>query len=148
MLMLISPAKSLDFESPLPTKKHSQPEFLDDSEQLIQELRDLTPPDIQALMKISPQLADLNFGRFLNWQRPFDQDNARPALLAFKGDVYQGMEAESFSAKDFDFAQKHLRILSGLYGLLKPLDLIQAYRLEMGTKFANSRGKKPVRILG
>lgn len=141
MLMLISPAKSLDYESPLATKKHSQPAFLEDSQQLIDELRELSPPDIQTLMKISPQLADLNFGRYLNWQQPFDTDNARAAVLAFKGDVYQGLQAESFSAKDFDFAQKHLRILSGLYGLLKPLDLMQPYRLEMGTKFANSRGK-------
>ena len=141
MLILISPAKSLDFESPLPTKKNSQPDFLDDSEVLIEELRELSPPDIQTLMKISPQLADLNFGRVLNWHRPFDTNNARPALLAFKGDVYQGMAADTFSAKDFDFAQKHLRILSGLYGLLKPLDLMQPYRLEMGSKFENSRGK-------
>ncbi len=141
MLLLISPAKSLDYESPLPTKKNSQPDFLDDSEVLIEELRELSPPDVQAMMKISPQLADLNFGRILNWQRPFDATNARPALLAFKGDVYQGMAADKFTAKDFDFAQKHLRILSGLYGLLRPLDLMQPYRLEMGTKFENSRGK-------
>ena len=141
MLILISPAKALDFDSPLVTKKNSQPDFLDDSERLIEELRELSPPEIQALMKISPQLADLNFGRILNWHRPFDSDNARPALLAFDGMVFQGIDARSFSAKDLDFAQKHLRILSGLYGLLKPLDLIQPYRLEMGTKFENSRGK-------
>lgn len=141
MLILISPAKSLDFDSPLLTKKNSQPDFLNESEQLIKELRALNPTDIEALMKISPQLANLNFGRILNWHRPFDAKNARPALLAFTGDVYQGMAVDTFSAQDFDFAQQHLRILSGLYGLLKPLDLMQPYRLEMGTKFENSCGK-------
>lgn len=141
MLIVISPAKSLDYESPLATEAFTQPDFLDDSEQLIDELRELSPPAIESLMKISPKLADLNFGRFLNWQQPFDASNARQAVLAFKGDVYQGMAAETFTAKDFKFAQQHLRILSGLYGLLRPLDLMQPYRLEMGTKFANSRGK-------
>ncbi|CAA0116784.1 Uncharacterised protein [BD1-7 clade bacterium] len=141
MLMLISPAKSLDFESPLATQTHTQPDFLPQSQQLIDELRELSPPAIQALMKISPQLADLNFGRFLNWQTPFTQDNSRQALLAFTGDVYQGLDVGSFSEEDFSFAQQHLRILSGLYGVLKPLDLMQPYRLEMGTKFANSQGK-------
>ena len=145
MLIVISPAKALDFESPLhssvPMKNASQPEFLADSDELIEQLRELSPPDIEALMKISPQLADLNFGRFLNWQLPFDCENARPALPAFNGAVFQGMQVNDFSAQDFTFAQKHLRILSGLYGLLRPLDLMQAYRLEMGCKFTNSRGK-------
>ncbi|CAA0081750.1 Uncharacterised protein [BD1-7 clade bacterium] len=141
MLMLISPAKSLDFESPLATQTHTQPDFLPQSQQLIDELRELSPPAIQTLMKISPQLADLNFGRFLNWQTPFTQDNSRQALLAFTGDVYQGLDVSSFSEEDFNFTQQHLRILSGLYGVLKPLDLMQPYRLEMGTKFANSQGK-------
>lgn len=141
MLLVISPAKSLDYESPLATQTFSQPDFLAHSQLLIDELRDLTPPAIESLMKISPKLADLNFGRFLNWHQPFDDDNARPALLAFKGDVYLGMAAENFSEDDFSFAQQHLRILSGLYGLLRPLDLMQAYRLEMGTRFENSRGK-------
>ena len=141
MLMLISPAKSLDFESPLATETFSEPDFLAHSQVLVDELRELSPPDIQKLMKISPQLADLNFGRFLNWQAPFTPNNARQALLAFTGDVYQGLDAGSLSEADFAFAQQHLRILSGLYGLLKPLDLMQAYRLEMGTKLANSRGK-------
>jgi cytoplasmic iron level regulating protein YaaA (DUF328/UPF0246 family) len=140
MLMLISPAKSLDYESPLATKKYSQPEFLNDSAELIETVRKLKVTDIQHLMDISPALADLNFGRFLNWHLPFTPDNARPAILAFKGDVYQGMQADTFSAKDFDFAQQHLRILSGLYGLLRPLDLMQAYRLEMGTALKNPRG--------
>jgi hypothetical protein len=141
MLMLISPAKSLDYESPLATKKISQAEFLADSAELIDTVRELSPTDIQALMGISNALADLNFGRFLNWHTPFTPTNSRQALLAFKGDVYVGMNAATFNAKDFDFAQQHLRILSGLYGLLKPLDLMQAYRLEMGTALTNPRGK-------
>jgi hypothetical protein len=140
MLILISPAKSLDFDSPLPTKKFTQPDFLDDSVELINTCRQLKVTDIQNLMDISTPLADLNFGRFLNWHTPFTPANARPAILAFKGDVYMGMQAETFSAKDFDFAQQHLRILSGLYGLLRPLDLMQAYRLEMGTTLKNPRG--------
>ena len=141
MILVISPAKSLDYESPVPTKKFTQPDFLDDSQQLIEEVRELSPPEIESLMKISPKLADLNFGRFLNWQQPFNCDNAKQAVLAFKGDVYVGLAAETFSEADFDYAQKHLRILSGLYGLLRPLDLMQPYRLEMGTRFENSRGK-------
>lgn len=141
MLMLISPAKSLDFDSPLLTEQYSQPDFLAHSQQLINVLQQLSPLDIERLMKISPALANLNMGRFLNWQQPFTPDNARQALLAFTGDVYQGMAASTFSEDDFAFAQRHLRILSGLYGLLKPLDLIQPYRLEMGTALANPHGK-------
>lgn len=141
MLMLISPAKSLDFDSPLATNKHSQPDFLNHSDELIEVLRQLKVTDIQHLMDISIALADLNFGRILAWHTPFTVNNARAALLAFKGDVYVGMNAQTFTAKDFDFAQRHLRILSGLYGVLKPLDLIQPYRLEMGTTLKNLRGK-------
>ncbi len=140
MLLVISPAKTLDFESPLATDSHSQPDFLDHSGELIEQLRQLSPEDISALMSISPKLGELNHERFMNWQAPFSPDNARQAVLAFRGDVYTGLDADSFSATDFDFAQRHLRILSGLYGLLRPLDLIQPYRLEMGTKFANARG--------
>lgn len=141
MLMVISPAKTLDFDSPLATTKNSQPRFLDQSQQLINELQKLAPHDISNLMSVSDKIGTLNFDRFQAWQLPFDQDNARAAVLAFKGDVYTGMQAESFNAGDFTFAQKHLRILSGLYGLLRPLDLMQPYRLEMGTKFANKSGK-------
>lgn len=141
MLIVISPAKSLDFESPLVTTEFSQPALLEHSQALIDQLKLLSPTDIESLMKISPKLALLNMQRFSDWQQPFTQDNARQALLAFTGDVYQGMAATNFSAADFNFAQQHLRILSGLYGLLKPLDLIQPYRLEMGTSFANTRGK-------
>ena len=140
MLMVISPAKTLDFETPAKTKVSTQPDFLDQSQQLIDELRELSPSDISGLMGISDKLGNLNFERFLNWHTPFDADNAKQAVLAFKGDVYTGLDAESFNSKEFKFAQKHLRILSGLYGLLRPLDYIQPYRLEMGTKFANAGG--------
>lgn len=141
MLLLISPAKTLDFETPAQTSVATQPDFLAHSQQLINELQQLSPLEVSALMKISAKLGDLNFGRFLNWHLPFTPENAKQAVLAFKGDVYTGMDAASFTKGDFTFAQKHLRILSGLYGLLRPLDLIQPYRLEMGTRFTNSRGK-------
>lgn len=141
MLIVISPAKNLDYETPLPTKKSSQPDFLDDSAELIKGLRKLAPQDIGKLMGISDKLAAENFDRFKAWKPSFTAKNARPAVLAFKGDVYLGMDAYNFSTEDFAFAQQHLRILSGLYGLLKPLDLIQPYRLEMGTVWANKRGK-------
>ena len=140
MLMLISPAKTLDFETPAKTKVFTTPDFLDRSQQLIEQLRELAPADISNLMHISEKLGNLNFDRYLNWHIPFDRGNAKQAVLAFKGDVYMGLDAESFSSVDFKFAQKHLRILSGLYGLLRPLDLMQAYRLEMGTKFKNTAG--------
>ena len=141
MLMLISPAKTLDFDTPSHTAQYSQPDFLDESKQLIGELRSLAPQDISALMKISDKLGTLNYQRFADWQMPFDPDNAKQAVLAFRGDVYTGLDADSMNDDDLAFAQQHLRILSGLYGLLRPLDLIQPYRLEMGTKFANARGK-------
>lgn len=140
MLAVISPAKTLDFDTPAKTSVHTQATFLGESEQLIQELRELSPDDISSMMKISAQLGELNFSRFMNWSQPFTADNAKQAVLAFKGDVYTGLDAESFKAADFKFLQKHVRILSGLYGLLRPLDLMQAYRLEMGTRFANSQG--------
>ena len=140
MLMVISPAKTLDFETPATTKVSTQPDFLNQSQQLIDQLRKLSPSDISSLMNISDKLGSLNFDRLLNWHTPFDADNAKQAVLAFKGDVYTGLDAESFNSKEFKFAQKHLRILSGLYGLLRPLDYIQPYRLEMGTKFANQQG--------
>ncbi len=141
MLMVISPAKTLDFESPLATKTFTQPALLDDSQKLIDVARELTPVELSALMGISDKLADLNVGRFQNWQPRFTLKNARQAILAFKGDVYSGLQAETFSEQDFSFAQQHLRMLSGLYGLLRPLDLMQPYRLEMGTKLANPAGK-------
>lgn len=141
MLMVISPAKTLDYDTAPATKTATQPDFLDDSAELINELRALAPQDISTLMSISDQLGTLNFDRFQQWSQPFTADNAKQAVLAFKGDVYTGLQAESFTAQEFKFAQKHLRILSGLYGVLRPLDLMQAYRLEMGTKFQNGRGK-------
>ncbi|CCG95888.1 conserved hypothetical protein [Marinobacter nauticus ATCC 49840] len=141
MLMIISPAKTLDYESPLATETHTQPDFLDDACELIDQLKELEPHQVSNLMSISDKLGQLNAERFQCWHTPFTPDNARQAVLAFKGDVYTGLDAESFSSEDFSFAQKHLRILSGLYGLLKPLDLMQPYRLEMGTRFENTRGK-------
>jgi cytoplasmic iron level regulating protein YaaA (DUF328/UPF0246 family) len=141
MLIVISPAKTLDFESPAKTKSKTMPDFLDNSQQLIEALRELSPADISGLMGVSDKIGNLNFDRFLNWHTPFDASNAKQAVLAFKGDVYTGLNADGFNAVEFKFAQKHLRILSGLYGMLRPLDLMQPYRLEMGTKFANERGK-------
>jgi len=140
MITLLSPAKTLDFDSKPVTKRHTQPDFLDDSAELIAQLKNLSPSDISSLMSVSDAIGELNFDRYQQWQTPFSHSNAKQAVLAFKGDVYTGLEADTFSADDFKFAQKHLRILSGLYGILRPLDLMQAYRLEMGTKFANERG--------
>lgn len=141
MIIVLSPAKTLDYDSKSATRRHTQPRFLDDSDALIKQLRPLSPADLSGLMGISDALGVLNYDRYQQWQAPFTTANARQAVLAFKGDVYTGLQAESFSADDFKFAQQHLRILSGLYGLLRPLDLMQAYRLEMGTRFENDRGK-------
>lgn len=141
MLIVISPAKTLDFNTPPVTAAYSQAGFLTHSRQLIKQLQELSPEGISSLMHISPKLGELNHGRFMNWKTPFTPSNAKQAVLAFRGDVYTGLDADSFSEADFDFAQQHLRILSGLYGLLRPLDLIQPYRLEMGTRLATDRGK-------
>ncbi len=141
MLLVVSPAKKLDFESPLATEKFSQPTMLEQSQLLINDCVKLSPDQIATLMKLSDKLAGLNAARFGEWSIPFNQENARQAILSFNGDVYTGLDAQTFSEDDFDFAQKYFRILSGLYGLLKPLDLMQAYRLEMGCKLANSRGE-------
>lgn len=141
MLMVISPAKTLDYTSPLATTEFTQPRFLEQSSQLIAVLRQLAPNELAELMKLSDKLAGLNVARFTEWQPDFNLDNARQAILAFKGDVYTGLDAQSLSAEDFDYAQQHLRILSGLYGVLRPLDLMQPYRLEMGTKLDNPKGK-------
>ncbi|OFS11561.1 peroxide stress protein YaaA [Hafnia sp. HMSC23F03] len=140
MLIIISPAKTLDYESPLATTRYTQPELLDHSAQLMEYCRELTPAQIGSLMKISDKLAGLNAARFAEWQPNFTPQNARQAILAFKGDVYTGLHAEDFSEQDFDFAQQHLRMLSGLYGLLRPLDLMMPYRLEMGIKLHNAKG--------
>ncbi|KIH85088.1 peroxide stress protein YaaA [Pseudomonas batumici] len=141
MLMVISPAKTLDFETPPVTQRFTQPQYLDHSQELIEQLRTLSPAQISELMHVSDKIGGLNAARFGSWTPAFTPDNAKQALLAFKGDVYTGLNAEDFNDADFDYAQTHLRMLSGLYGLLRPLDLMQPYRLEMGTKFANARGK-------
>jgi cytoplasmic iron level regulating protein YaaA (DUF328/UPF0246 family) len=141
MLIVISPAKTLDFETPASSNQYSQPAYLDQSQLLIDELRTLAVQDVAQLMKLSDKLASLNVARYASWKTPFNADNAKQALLAFKGDVYTGLDAASLSGDELGFAQSKLRILSGLYGLLKPLDLMQPYRLEMGTKLNNKRGK-------
>lgn len=141
MLIVISPAKTLDFTTPSPLKTFTQPIFLDESQKLVETLRDFDPAQISALMSISDKLGELNWQRFHDWTPAFTPANAKHALLAFRGDVYTGLDADSFDAADIDFAQRHLRMLSGLYGLLKPLDLMQAYRLEMGTALKNARGR-------
>ena len=141
MLMVISPAKTLDYETPPATSRFTLPQYLDHSQALIEQLRELSPAQISELMHVSDKIGGLNAARFGSWTPAFTPDNAKQALLAFKGDVYTGMHAEDFSQADFDYAQQHLRLLSGLYGLLRPLDLMQPYRLEMGTKLANARGK-------
>ena len=123
------------------TQRHTLPQYLDDSQELIAQLRELSPAQIAELMHLSDKLAGLNAARFGSWTPDFTPANAKQALLAFKGDVYTGLDAESLGEDDFSYAQDHLRMLSGLYGLLRPLDLMQPYRLEMGTKLANGRGK-------
>ena len=141
MLMVLSPAKTLDYDTPPTTERFTQPQHLDQAQQLIAILRDYSPQQIGKLMHLSDKLAALNVARYGSWTPDFTPDNAKQALLAFKGDVYTGLNAEDFSEQDFDFTQRHLRMLSGLYGLLRPLDLMQPYRLEMGTKLQNPRGK-------
>ncbi len=141
MLTVISPAKTLDFDTPPTTRKATQPQFLEQAGQLVEDARQMSPEDIRALMGVSENIAELNHQRFMNWATPFNLDNAKQSVLAFKGDVYTGLEADTLSYAQLNFAQKHLAILSGLYGLLRPLDLMQPYRLEMGLKFANSGGR-------
>ena len=140
MLTLLSPAKSLDYESPLPTAKHTQPRMLDRAEELIDVMRGKSIPELRELMDISEDLATLNAERYQEFETPFTPENARPAVLAFDGDVYRGLDAGSFGERDFTEANKTVRILSGLYGVLRPLDLMQPYRLEMGTRLATDRG--------
>ncbi|WLG94893.1 peroxide stress protein YaaA [Pseudomonas sp. FP198] len=141
MLMVISPAKTLDYETPPATERFTQPQYLDHSQELIEQLREFSPAQISELMHVSDKIGGLNAARFGSWNPAFTPANAKQALLAFKGDVYTGLDAQSLGEADFDYAQQHLRMLSGLYGLLRPLDLMQPYRLEMGTKLANARGK-------
>ena len=148
MITVISPAKNLDFETLLPTVLATQPQLLDHSEELMTVCRTLTPAQLSSLMKISDKLAGLNAARFSEWSLPFTNDNARPAVFAFNGDVYGGLDAHSLAPESLEYAQTHLRILSGLYGVLKPLDLMQAYRLEMGTRLANPRGSNLYQFWG
>ena len=141
MLIVLSPAKSLDFTTPSSTSSYTMPEYLDHSQILIDQLKKFTPAELATLMKISDKLAVLNVARFGSWELPFTPENAKQALLCFTGDVYRGLDATTLDQKGLDYAQQHVRILSGLYGLIKPLDLIQPYRLEMGSRLQNSRGK-------
>lgn len=141
MLAVISPAKSLDFSAPDPRIEHTLPDLLDEAEELIGVMRKKSAKEIGTLMKISDKLAALNKDRYRDFSTPFTPENAKQVVLAFQGDVYQGIEVDQYKKADFNFAQKHVRILSGLYGVLRPLDLIQAYRLEMGTKLRTSRGR-------
>ena len=142
MIIVVSPAKALDFESPWATQKSSKPALLKKSEELVGVLSQKSPDQLGSLMSLSDSLAELNFERYQDWSTPFTKRNSRPAILSFNGDTYTGMNAsKSFSEEDYDHVQKTLRILSGLYGVLRPLDLIQPYRLEMGTKLETEYGK-------
>lgn len=140
MLSVISPAKTLDYESPPVTGQASKPAMLGEAKLLVEQMRDYSPDDLVELMGISHKLGELNQQRYANWSTPFNRKNAKQAILAFRGDVYTGLDADSFAEEDFEYAQQHLLILSGLYGALRPLDLMQPYRLEMGTKLNNPRG--------
>ncbi|MGH8658423.1 MAG: peroxide stress protein YaaA [Gammaproteobacteria bacterium] len=140
MLLVISPAKKLDFETAPCTQGFTLPQFIEEAKHLVEHARQLSAAELCTLSKISRPLAELNARRFREWRLPFSLDNAKQAVLAFKGDVYKGLSAEDFSERELQFAQKHLRILSGLYGLLRPLDLIQPYRLEMGSRLKTDRG--------
>jgi cytoplasmic iron level regulating protein YaaA (DUF328/UPF0246 family) len=141
MLALVSPAKKLDFEAEWSVDGVTQPQFLDDTEELVAVAKALPKSGLQSLMKLSDTLGQLNYDRYQRFTTPFTPQNARPALLAFRGDTYVGLDADTLSRDDMSYAQDHLGILSGLYGVLRPLDLMQAYRLEMGTKLANARGE-------
>lgn len=148
MLIVVSPAKTLDYESPVQTETFTKPDHLRQSQQLINRLRDCSVLDLIELQHVSNKIAALNFQRNHQWKTPFTPKNARQALFAFKGDVYTGLDAYSLTEKNLTFAQDHLRILSGLYGLLRPLDLIRPYRLEMGSKLSNSKGKNLYQFWG
>ncbi len=141
MIIVLSPAKSLDYATPPHVNRHTLPAFVDHSAELIDTLRGLSPASIGALMSISDPLAELNFRRYQDWNPRFSPANAKQAVLAFNGDVYEGFDARSLAEADLDYAQGHLRILSGLYGVLRPLDLMQPYRLEMGTRLGTARGR-------
>lgn len=141
MLFVVSPAKNLDYETPAPVAEFTQPELLEPAQELVDICRELSPQQLGSLMRISDKLAGLNAARFEAWRTPFDTDNAKQAVFAFNGDVYTGLEADTLNEVTWAYGQNHMRILSGLYGVLKPLDLMQPYRLEMGTKLKNKAGK-------
>jgi cytoplasmic iron level regulating protein YaaA (DUF328/UPF0246 family) len=141
MLLLLSPAKSLDFDTAAPTTEYTQPRLLAHSAKLIEEARKMQRDDVMKLMRVSEKIADLNVARFADWALPFSIKNSKPALFAFTGDVYQGMNPLAWTASETNLAQSKIRILSGLYGILRPLDLMQAYRLEMGCALPNENGK-------
>ena len=140
MIITLSPSKGQDFETPTPSKLYTLPEQLDDSQILINEAKKLDPESVRELMSVSENIANLNAQRFQDWELPFDTNNAKAALFAFTGDVYSGIEKDQYDDGDLAYAQDHLRILSGLYGALRPMDLIQPYRLEMKTRLENPRG--------
>ena len=140
MLAILSPAKTLDFESKLTTKKYSEPDFVQESSKLIKSLRQLEPNELSKLMKLSDNLAELNHRRYAEWEPEFSDPVARPAILAFKGDVYLGLDGPTLQPRELTWAQNHVRILSGLHGLLRPLDRIRPYRLEMGTRLKTTAG--------
>ncbi len=148
MLLVLSPSKTLDETTPHPAVKATQPAMLSSSRELVEVLKGMSEKKLATLMEISPKLAALNHARYQSWQTPFTPKNARPAIYMFKGDVYDGLDAEHLSTRDIAYAQTHLRILSGLYGVLRPLDLMQPYRLEMGRKLTTKRGKDLYRFWG
>lgn len=148
MLFLLSPAKTLDYTSPIPSVDPTLPEFSDQSAELVKLLKQRSAQEISELMSVSSAIADLNHQRFLQWSRRPSPKNARPALLAFNGDVYEGLEARTLSPTELNWAQEHIAILSGLYGVLKPLDFMQPYRLEMGTQLPNKKGSNLYKFWG
>jgi cytoplasmic iron level regulating protein YaaA (DUF328/UPF0246 family) len=148
MLSLLSPAKSLDYDTPWEGLPHTQAQFIPQSAELVRLLRTQKASDLSELMNISPALADLNVARYKAWSKTFTTRNAKPAVLAFNGDVYDGLDAKSLSLQQLQWAQEHVAILSGLYGVLRPLDLMQPYRLEMGTALTNPKGANLYRFWG
>ncbi|AMP00661.1 hypothetical protein CAter10_3112 [Collimonas arenae] len=141
MLIVLSPAKSLDYTTPSSTDSHTTPDFVDHSAELIEVLKQLSPAQIGSMMKISDPLAQLNTARFASWSKTFTSDNSKQAIMAFNGDVYEGLNAATLNSAQLTYTQNHVRILSGLYGVLRPLDRMQPYRLEMGTSLVNPRGR-------
>ncbi len=148
MIVLMNSSKTLDFQNRANITKHTVPEFNDDAQILVKTLRKLSKSEFSKVMKVSQKLADLNIERYAKWRSDLKSSDAKQALVAFRGDIYSGMDVDNYKAKDFNFAQKHVRILSGLYGILRPLDLMQPYRLEMATKLNTSRGKNMYQFWG